>query len=161
MRSILSKHLSSLGITDYDDMICQKEGYSILYHDVLNRAIMEKTTDQDQNVDELTEKIVHKMKENGVLILDSWAVKVEDNDCRNCPAFQWVIHRDGVHPCRLGFEIDEKGETAKPFEPCLRPQTVGASYVIARELGRPEPMVGKLDKWQNDQYEAEKEAAGC
>ena len=157
MRSVLFKHLSSLGIIDYDDMICEKEGYFILYRDILNRAIMEKIsgTNQHQKADELTEKIVSDMKERGVLILDSWAVMVEDRNCRNCPAFKWVIHRDGVHPCRLGFDIEQD----HPVNPCIRPQTIGASYVIARELGRPEPMVGKLDKKMYDQYVAEKEKA--
>lgn len=159
MRSILFKHLSPFGIYIFDDMIYEKEGYYILYRDVLNHAIIEKMDCLD--ADMLTEKIVGEMKENGALILDSWMAKAENADCSSCPAFKWVIHRDGVHSCRLGFEIDERGKTAKPVKPCLRPQTVGASYVLARELGRPEPMVGKLDKWQYEQYEAEKEAAGC
>ena len=87
--------------------------------------------------------------------LEPWMARIETENCSGCPALQWVIHRDGQHPCRLGFEIMESDNHAAPVSPCIRPQTVGASYVIARELGRPDPMVGKLDKWQYDQYETE------
>ncbi len=87
--------------------------------------------------------------------LEPWMAIVEKETCIGCPAFKWVI--PGQDKCRLGFGIDQD----RPMIPCLRPQTVGAAFVIAREMGRPEPMVGKLDKWQYEEYLAEKETTEC
>ena len=87
--------------------------------------------------------------------LESWMARAESETCDGCPAFEWVIL--GQDHCRLGFEIDQD----HPVTPCIRPMTVGASFKIAQELGRPEPMVGKLDKKTYERYLAEKEAAGC
>ncbi len=83
-------------------------------------------------------------------ILEPRMGRIETESCEGCPAFRWVL--PGQEECRLGFSID--GD--HPTDPCLRPLTVGASYRIAREFGRPEPLVGKLDKWQFEQYKAEK-----
>lgn len=90
--------------------------------------------------------------------LESWMAKIEAENCEGCPALQWVNHRDGQHSCRLSFESIESGNHAASVSPCIRPKAVGAGYVIARELGNPKPMVGKLHKWQYDRYEAEMRA---
>lgn len=105
---------------------------------------------------EIIEKILSNLT---CVVSDSWALKIEKESCIGCPAYKWVIHQNGKHLCRLGFDIEENGNTASPAVPCLRPLTVGASYQIARELGRPEPMVGKLNYAQYEQYK--RETAEC
>jgi hypothetical protein len=137
--------------------------YRVIFRDVLLQRIQKKLEEQGISEreaiiksSEITEKLLSRIN---CVVSDSWALKIEKESCIGCPAFKWVIHQNGMHPCRLGFDIEEKDNTASPVTPCLRPQTVGVSYQIARELGRPKPMVGKLDYAQYEQYR--KEAAGC
>ena len=147
---------------DVADCIIDVE-YKILFRDHLLQRVQDKLRDEGITESEAIIKaseIVDTVEAKDFLVLDSWAAHIEKDSCEGCPAFQWVIHKDGLHSCRLGFAMHEKEGQGKPVNPCLRPQTVGGSYQIAKALGRPEPMVGKLDKWQHDQYITELEALG-
>ena len=93
--------------------------------------------------------------------LESWAVEYGCTDCSGCPALQWTICRSKDSFCQLGFAVEERDGKVCPKEECARPKTIGASYLIARALERPEPLVGKLSKDEYDRYLAKKEAAGC
>ena len=143
---------------------CYLDGeYKVLLQDKLRQKILENLqcgSDQEKIIQafEITEAVISDL---GCIVLYSWGVKIEKESCTDCPAFRWVIHRNGTHPCRLGFEIEEKDGIGKPVAPCLRPTTVGMGYQIAKQLGRPEPIIGRLEKWQSDQYEAEKKEYEC
>ena len=100
---------------------------------------------------------------DNTLVIDSWAAGPNCLNCSECPAFDWVIHHDGIHTCRLGFGIEEKNGTAHPIEKCIRPKTIGACYLIAKALNRPEQelLAGKLSRQEYDRYILEKGAAEC
>lgn len=155
MLSAIYKYLSSIGIVDYDNCIVEKDEFTILFRDKLRTAIEKsiavQKAGQYQNTDELLQAILREAKNNGAIVLDSWnAIIVQDADCSGCPALHWIL--PGQKKCRLGFEINKN----RPVSSCLCPLNVGASYAIARELDIDDPMVGKLDKWQYDRYQAEK-----
>lgn len=127
------------------------ENNGITKHDAITRS------------DGIVDRLKEKLDERDIISLDHWVGRLESKSCRDCPAYQWVIHREGLHDCRLGFKIDEskndEGWNAKPMYECIRPFNVGACYLIAKQLNRPEPLVGKLDAIQYEQYlkESEKE----
>lgn len=168
IRTIILESISTISDDiSFDD--CYGIGkYNVIYKDVLNQKINDLLksslkTEQERIIraDEITQSVLEKIN---AIKSYSWAVKEESESCAGCPAYQSVIHKNGTHVCRLGFIINEKEEdewVAKPMETCLRPLTVGASYQIAKELGRPEPLVGKLDADQYDQYLMEKKADVC
>lgn len=89
--------------------------------------------------------------------IEGWAAETGCTDCSGCPAHEWTKSDDGVRSCALGFGITEQNGVDRPAESCVRPKTVGASYLIAKALNRPEPMVGKPDRETYERYMAGKE----
>ena len=153
---------------EYDSVLSSSADYTIFHPDIIRNHIQEAYSNRGMNdreaiikADEILNDIEKSLEEVNVLQLDSWAGKIESQTCANCPAFQWVIHRQGIHSCRLGFKINESNNEdewiAVPVHECIRPNSVGASYLISKQLNRSEPMVGKLDAKQFEQYVKEKE----
>ena len=101
------------------------------------------------------------MEQKLTISVDDWAVEKGCTDCAGCPALQWAVVRDQEFPCQLGYIVQNTAGKLIPKEACCRPKTIGAAYLIAKALGRPEPLVGKLSKKDYERYLAGKEAAGC
>lgn len=174
--SLISEHLNSILTVEEMNLIISRkdyitlgELYPLFHPDVIRKrvhdALLMHGVDEKEAImftDDAVAGLVAEFRKLGYFSIDKWAVSIETQSCNHCPAYQWVIHREGMHPCRLYVDIEErrdsKGEwTGKPSRECLRPMNVGASYLIAKELSLPEPLVGKLDKWQYDQYCEERE----
>ena len=142
-----------------NSFICSGKAHTIIFKDILIHNICEEVNIKnsqstiEKSVRDDVERIIPKLKEKGFQVFDSWAVGIETETCNDCPAYQWVVHRTGIHPCRL-FEnikegLDDEGNWfAAPVQECIRPKTVGASYLIAREKNISEPIVGKSDSEQ-------------
>lgn len=152
---------------EMDRIFAYNDSYTIFHPDVMRDSIQNalKTSgllekDAIIQTDEILNQLKRKFKDLNILFLDCWVGRFESSSCKDCPAYRWVIHREGVHNCRLGFDIDESKSdetwSAVPTHECIRPFNVGACYLIARELFRPEPIVGKLDAYQYEQYIKEK-----
>lgn len=150
-------------------MFSDGEEHCLFHPDLLRPFIQDALFKQglsEEQVFEKTDKVIEDISNGlshvGIIVLDHWTASISREVCQNCPAYEWVIHKEGKHNCRLGFEILEKknGEiwTACPSRECIRPNSVGASYLIARELKRPEPMVGKLAEEQYRQMKKEENA---
>ena len=161
LQRAIKQSLLQYGVDVDTSDCCLGAEYKVIFRDKIRQKIEEIQLQLGLQyraaiikANEITEVITKEL--NDTIVLESWAVKIEKESCEDCPAFRWVVHRDGKHSCRLGFMIEESGECGHPIKPCLRPLTVGASYQIAKNLGRPEPMVGKIDAWLYDQYLAEK-----
>ena len=140
----------------------------IVYRDILMKAVIKSLlcngVDESSATAEATEKVDQVLEcLDNIIVFDSWAAEPSCLNCSECPAFDWVVHHDGIHTCRLGFGIEEKNGTAHPIEKCIRPKTVGACYLIAKALNRPgqELLAGKLSRQEYDRYILEKEAAEC
>lgn len=153
-------------IADCGDFITEDDSYAIFHPDILRKEIYDRLSrGQDTKreaailADQLVKELIPGMRELEYCVIDKWAVSLESDSCKGCPAYQWVVHRTGIHPCRLFMDITESKEgewTGRPVKKCIRPQTVGAAYSIAREMNLPEPMVGKPDKKQYAAYCEEK-----
>ena len=168
MQRILSKYLFySLDCDNsYFDEIEEK---IVVYKDVLFDIMKAQEDLRDNDIEKASmkkndeiDKVLYELRENGILVIDKKAVCIEINSCNNCPAYQWVIHQKGIHTCRLAEKIVEKcdGEgnwSAAPIGKCIRPVSIGACYLIAKGLGLPEPLVGKLTSEQYIQYCKERE----
>lgn len=136
-----------------NDYIYLGKVFTVIFKDILIHNICKDANNMNKQcitVRDDIERIIPKLKEKGIFVFDSWAVKIEAEKCDDCPAYQWVIHRIGIHPCCLFEEIkedinDNGNWVAAPVRECIRPKTIGASYLIAKEKGLSEPMVGKGD----------------
>lgn len=148
-----------------DFFVIGKE-HSIVFKDVISKYLQQQLI--DEGIEEISafaqakaviDALVPEFRKIGCLVFDGWAVCIEKDFCKDCPAYQWVVHCVGPHQCRLFVDINETmvegAFTATPLKECIRPLTVGASYLIASQLGLPEPMVGKLSKGQYDLYDTE------
>lgn len=155
-------------IDNAEDCVAVWNGQYIVYRDVLVKHI-KKTLVQDgakeaDAIADAADMVDKGLKElDNALVLESWAAEPGCTDCTGCPAGSWTVCHEGIHPCRLGFEIEEKDGTAHPTKSCIRPKTVGTCYLIAKALNMPERglLAGKLSREEYNQYAAEKEAAGC
>ena len=129
--------------------------HSELYQVLLSHNLPE--TEARKKTLSLVSDLIQEFRKLDYYIIDKWMVSIESKSCTGCPAYLWVVHRPGVHTCRLNMDIEEiQNEnhewSGRPVKECLRPQNVGASFYIARELKLPEPMVGKLNKSQYDLF---------
>ena len=84
--------------------------------------------------DELEKKVAYGIRKLGYIVIDKWAISFESKTCNDCPAYKWVVHRTGQHPCRLFVQINERQSEdsvwyGTPARECLRPLSVGASYI--------------------------------
>lgn len=149
------------------NLLTRGKRYTIFHPDILRKiidnGIIEKRgiLEETSITDKLINQVSKGMRNLGYCVLDYCMINNEVSDCCDCVAFRWVIHQTGKHRCRLHFDIDEYISKdgyyhAIPLNECIKPKNVGACYMIARELGLPEPMVGKLDYNQYAKYMEEK-----
>ena len=163
---ILAENDKSLEKYHLENTICEIiDGRVIVYTDLLSECISSQMNLDEKNAQEMTKEEVDSilpiLRSKGFIPIEKGMVRIESDSCIDCPAYQWVIHREGISKCRLNMDICEEDINgnwiAKPIKRCLRPLNVGASYLIAKELCLPEPMVGKLDYYQYKQYNEERE----
>ena len=158
------KLMELIGFNDYFTF---GDSISIFHPDILREKIIQllgeemMLNDIYDMIEESFPKIIIGLKSEGFCVFDKWAVSIEKSNCNQCPAYRWVVHREGMHTCRLHVTIDEhelekNKYVAKPAQECIRPKTVGACYLIAKEFNLPTPIVGKLDWTEYEQYKKEK-----
>jgi len=161
LKRMLSSNFFVTTTSQYGDIFHPDVFSNVLKENLVKQGLNEQ--DADKRAKEILSEIMPDVYMNGFHVIDKYIMTVNKKTCLGCPAYKWVIHREGRHRCRLGMEIVESNRNRKlegyPIEECIRPKNVGASYLIAKELGLPVPMVGKLDKIQYEQLIAEKEDA--
>lgn len=168
VKQLMSLEAAS-AIEGYDDFLDTALHQQIVYSDIICQHIQDwqKTlgvSDLDAYIfaKNIWDQIVSNLDD--CIVLEKSRTEINPDSCKKCPAYEWVVHREGKHLCRLGFEIEETvakdGFLSKPLNGCIRPDNVGGAYLVARAIHRETPIVGKLCKEEYDMYLAEKESLG-